>query len=217
MRRLDRCYQALGIGSEAAMQRFFESYPRPLHVIFNAGWNGYFAIPQLQFGADYRADFVVLSAHSGAWIATFIELESPQARLYLKDGTESRCLRTAIRQLKDWARWVETDRTRLVQALRRGIRLANAKGFEIEENPVAMGAGGLFDPETVILPEYGVVIGRSRELTKEENARRSLEHRGPLGIRIVTYDRVIETLQRDLRGFREARHARLAHLRRWKE
>jgi len=55
MRRLERCYQALRIGSEAAMQRFLESYPRPIHVIFNAGWNGYFAIPQLQFGADYRA------------------------------------------------------------------------------------------------------------------------------------------------------------------
>ena len=67
MRRFDRCYQALGSRSEAAMQRFFESYPRPLHVILYVGWNGYFAIPQLQFGADYRADFVVMSAHSGVY------------------------------------------------------------------------------------------------------------------------------------------------------
>jgi hypothetical protein len=211
LRRVDRFRQALRNGREAELQRFLESYPRPLHVVFNEGWNDYFAIPQFQFGPDYRADFVILSLHSGAWTACFIELKPPSARLYLRDGTESRALRTALRQIKDWSRWIEHDRSRLIDTFRRGVRLAREKGEAIPENPPGPGLGGLLDPGTVILTDYAIVIGRRATLSGVDNERRANELQWSRRVEIVTYDRLLSALERDLKAARELRQGKLKY------
>jgi hypothetical protein len=211
LRRVDRFRHALRNGREAELQRFLESCPRPLHVVFNEGWNDYLAIPQFQFGPDYRADFVILSLHSGAWNACFIELKSPSARLYLRDGTESRALRTALRQVKDWSRWIERDQSRLVEALHRGVRLAREKGESIPENPPGPGLGRLFDPGTVILTAYAIVIGRRATLSGVDNERRANELQWSRRVEIVTYDRLLSAFERDLKAARELRQGKLKY------
>jgi hypothetical protein len=213
LRKVDQFRQALRSGGEGELQRFLELCPRPLHVVFNEGWNDYFALPQFQFGPDYRADFVILSLHSGAWNACFIELKSPSARLYLRDGTESRALRTALRQVKDWSRWIERDQSRIIEALRRGVRLAREKGESIPENPPGPGLGGLLDLGTVIHTEYAIVIGRRTKLNDSDNERRVNELRWGRGVEIVTYDRLLLALERDLKGAREIRKGKLKYAR----
>jgi hypothetical protein len=211
LRKVDRFRQALKSEGEGELQRFLELCPRPLHVVFNEGWNDYFAIPQFQFGPDYRADFVILSLHSGAWNACFIELKSPSARLYLRDGTESRALRTALRQVKDWSRWIEREQSRMIEALRRGIRLAREKGESIPENPPGPGLGGLFDPGTVIHTDYAIVIGRRAILSGGDNERRANELQWSRRVEIVTYDRLLSALERDLKAARELRQLKLKY------
>jgi hypothetical protein len=43
-------------------------------------------------GGAYVVDFLILSAHSGAWHTVLIELESPTARPFTKSGNPSKAL-----------------------------------------------------------------------------------------------------------------------------
>ena len=44
---------------------------------FATSWNYAKAYSEIEFGSDYRADFLVLCADSGSWTAHVIELKSP--------------------------------------------------------------------------------------------------------------------------------------------
>src|SRR6266542_3348686 len=55
------------------------------------------------------------------------------------------------------------------------VRRAREKGEAIPENPPGPGLGGLFDPGTVILTGYAIVIGRRATLSGVDNERRANE------------------------------------------
>lgn len=200
--------RAIEQGGERPIHEFLKRNHRPLWVAFAHGWHHVIALPEFAFGNQYRADFLVLSAHSGAWHAEFVELESTAAKLYLRDGTESKTLKTALRQVKDWGIWIERNESLFRTDLRRALERAAESDHEIEADPVNFSTDRLLDPRTVVWKHYSVVIGRRSSLSATDQERRAHEYKH--GAQIVTYDRFLDIAARDGKAASELRQARRA-------
>lgn len=186
-------------GSERAVHEFLKRQPRPLCVAFAHGWNTILPLSEFCFGRDFRADFLIISAHSGGWHACFVELESPAARFYLKDGSESKVLKVALRQVKDWAIWLQQNGPQFRRELRDNLERAAKADPTIATNPTNLAGSHLLDPRTVIHNHFPVVIGRRDALRPQDQVRRA--HEG--AAEIVTYDRLLDIAARDDTGQRE--------------
>jgi hypothetical protein len=191
-------------GSERAVHAFLKRQPRPLCVAFARGWNKIVPLSEFCFGHDFRADFLIISAHSGAWHACFVELESPAARLYLRDGSESKVLKVALRQVKDWDIWLRQNNPQYRRELRDNLERAAEVDPAINPNPTNLSADRLLDSRTVIFNHFAVVIGRRDTLGSEDQVRRANEG----AAEIVTYDRLLDIAACDAAGERETRKAR---------
>lgn len=189
--------RALENGSERAIHTFLKQYQRPLWVAFAHGWNGILIVPEFRFGRNYRADFLVLSSHSGALHTTLLELEPPKARLYLRDGTESRELRTALRQVKDWFTWVSDYPGQFHREIAEEIERVARDDRRIPKYLLRFIRAELLDPRNVVLDHYAVLIGRRNSLSPADNQRRGNEAKWRVGIEIATYDRLIDIGLRD--------------------
>jgi hypothetical protein len=69
--------RAVKAGGEQSVLDFLKRFQRPLWVAFARGWNSIVLIPAFRCGNQYRSDFLLVNAMSGAIRATFIELEAP--------------------------------------------------------------------------------------------------------------------------------------------
>jgi hypothetical protein len=67
-------------------------------------------IPKQRLGAEYVPDFLVGDKDSMGVHWTAVELESPIARLFNKNGNPSQGLVQALRQIADWRTWLTNNR-----------------------------------------------------------------------------------------------------------
>lgn len=192
--------RAVGQGSERAVHNFLKRQPRPLCVVFARGWNKVLPLSEFCFGPD----FLIISAHSGAWHACFVELESPDGRLYLKDASESKVLKVALRQVKDWAIWLGQNGPQFRRELRDNLERLAETDEKIDPNPTNFSADRLLDPRTVIFNHFAVLIGRRNQLNPEDQVRRANES----AAEIVTYDRLLDIASCDDSGELEIRARR---------
>jgi hypothetical protein len=174
---------------------------------FNRAWNTHHVIPEFRVGTDFRSDFLILSAHSGAWIATFIELESHRVGLYRRDGVKTRSLSVAERQIAEWKHYVKrfesVMRHQLAAVLRRKRECAWCSVGERFKS----GADEITSPDTSVYYYYHVVIGRSSSLTEEEREYRAQDMSWG-GDVIATYDRFLAFARRWDQAESETRRAR---------
>lgn len=197
--------RAIAAGSERVIHAYLKRFQRPLWIAFAHGWNAILVAPEFRFGRDYRADFVVLSSLSGALHATLVELEAPGAALYLKDGTESKTLRTALRQVKDWSAWVTDHPEQFRRELTDEIERAAREDRRIPAYRHRFMRAELVDRRRVILDHYAIVVGRRDTLSPEDNQRRGNESKWSARVEIATYDRLLEIARQDSVQFRELR------------
>jgi hypothetical protein len=94
-----------GEPGEAAFQRLIERHPALLALTVSGGWSTY-VIPQARLGAEHVTDFLVLGINSVGpqWLT--IEIEAPRHKLLNKDGTLTKEVRHAIKQIEDWREWL---------------------------------------------------------------------------------------------------------------
>ena len=196
--------RAVKQGSERAVHAFLKRQPRPLCVAFARGWNKIVPLSEFCFGRDFRADFLIISAHSGAWHACFVELESPAARLYIRDGSESKVMKVALRQVKDWNIWLQQNGPQFRRELRDNLERAAESDPRIALDPTNLSGDRLLDPRTRIVNRFAVVIGRRDTLRPEDKVKRDHED----AAEIATYDRLLDIAARDAVGGREIRKAR---------
>ena len=106
--------------TERPMQAFFHLH-RHFLVEHLRGGHGRWAIPQQRLGCQHVTDFMIGAAHSfGAdWVA--VELESPRARLFTKEGNPTATLSHAVRQITDWRAWPRATYHMLPSLLRRAV------------------------------------------------------------------------------------------------
>lgn len=161
-----------------------------IHLVRNTlnvwSWNCVICKPEFKIGTKYVADFIVLSANSGCWNCVLIEMQSHRDRIFLKDGTASKGLREAHKQVQEWKMWIESHNTEFreyLAELAKGepAQCSNAMRHTRAETE-------LRDTKTAIFYLYKILIGRREFLDEEGNQRRNYFD----GIEIVTFDRLVD-------------------------
>lgn len=161
---------------ERPVQRWLTEYPWMLVGDLCGGCR--WVVPEKRLGSHFRADFLVakLDSLGAKWV--LVELESPKAPLFTKDGRESRQLAKGISQILEWRRWLDDNR---IYARRRG-----QSGLGLKD--ITGDSPGL------------LLIGREDDRTadnRDQLKQLSFNHR----IEIQSYDRLIREARHRI-GFR---------------
>jgi len=192
-------------GGEREVHNFLKKHKDIIIKSFNIAWNYYICVSEFQFGNEYRADFLILSAHSGYWNAIFIELKPIDGRLYNKDGTQSKHLREAWKQIEDWEEWIRINEPTLRQEFAKILRKDKAPAIWPYPIPnyskgYSSGAKEIADMASNVHYFYHIVIGRRNKLTEEEQKRRAVSDIQWGGPTIATYDRLLEMARRNFQN-----------------
>jgi hypothetical protein len=178
---------------ERSVHAFLKKHDYLVGMTFHSNTHPNGVVSEFELGAEFRCDFLVLSCCSAWWSVDFVELESPNARLYLKDGTSSKCLRIAARQIRDWKRWTRENeaylRTRL-SSLFEKIRLPASGALSVPD-----AATEIRDPRCILSSAFHIVIGRRQALSSAEQQARVQDSLNT-GVAIATYDRLVEAASR---------------------
>lgn len=196
-RYLPGLLRAIETGGERAVHSHLKRFQRPLWVAFAHGWNAIMVAPEFRFGRRYRADFLVLSSHSGALHASMIEWEPPSSLLYTRRGSESRRLTGALRQVKDWNAWVDDYPEQFRREVADEIERTAKQDRRVPRYRHDSLRSDLLDGRTALLSHFAIVIGRRATLTAEDARRRGGESRWRRGVEIATYDRFLDIGERD--------------------
>lgn len=185
---------------ERVMHKFLKENNDLVTMSFNRAWNFYTCVPEFELGSEYRADFLILSAHSVHWHAIFIELKDYGVRLYNKDGTPTKPLRQAQKQINDWREWVRVNQPYLRQRFAQILEKEDAPAIWPHTIPnyqqgYSSGASEIGDINSLVENYFHIVIGRSSSLTPEERKRRSNDCTWG-GPEIATYDRFLPLAKR---------------------
>lgn len=176
---------------EQEVTAFLRKYPRALYWTFcSPGGHDCYAFGEFPLGSQYKTDFILLNSYSGAWEAYFIELEPVDDPVFTKNRTPTKRVTTAIRQVDDWRDYVSRNldylRSEFVRWAKSRDLLAYSSGLE----PSNYSGDKLADPQTVILTNFIIIVGRSSRLTKEQRSLVGRVSNGH-GCSIVTYDRIL--------------------------
>ncbi len=186
---------------ERHIHAFLKRNPQLIVTAFNWGWNHVFLVPEFQLGTKLRTDFVLFGGYSGGWNVRFIELEPVGARLYLKDGTPSKELRVALRQISDWREYARMHEAHLRDELSHAMVSKNV--YMVRHKAVnRFLENHIRDPREIIHWYAHIVIGRRAKLTEDEQRRRA---RGIdfVDADIATYDRIVDAAEKLDAGHRD--------------
>jgi hypothetical protein len=122
-----------------------------------------------RLGSQYVPDFLLAEMSSAGITWVLVEIERSDDRLTTKSGEFTKCVRTALQQIRDWRRWLTPNKDYAIRSLT---------------------DGGLGLGEVEMLPKGLVVVGRRAQVDDRFNQLRS-DTRNE-GIEICTYDRILE-------------------------
>lgn len=161
-----------------------------IHLVRNTlnvwSWNCVICKPEFKIGTKFIADFIVLSANSGCWNCVLIEMQSHRDGIFLKDGTASRGLREAQKQVQEWEMWIEDHNMEFREYLAELAKDEPAQCSNAMRHTRA--ETELKDSMTAIQYKYKILIGRREFFDEEGNRRRNFFK----GIEIVTFDRLLD-------------------------
>ena len=155
-----------------------------------------FVVSQFSIGDQYKADFVVASAFSGGWEIHFIELEPPSLSPFNKKGNLSSRLVHAAGQIRCWKEFESRHdkRPALVSQLRDAIVKKDLTWHDGRE-PTDSSGQNIMWPESMLLMEYHVIMGRRSHLSAEL-VRRKAGLIKTDGYELITYDRLLELFEK---------------------
>jgi hypothetical protein len=180
-----------GSSSEREVQTFLKVHPFIVRNALNAhAWNSVHLKAEFPLGGKYFADFLILSADSGAWHAILIELESPVARPFNQNGTPSQALNKGLAQLDEWKIWIEKNDASFRETLSSLVKAESVPSRCSRDHQYA--DAEIRDPHTVIHTSYVVVVGRRRSYS-DSNAQARRGEYWDRGHEIASYDRLLDT------------------------
>lgn len=156
---------------ERPLQKTLEKHPEILAYLVS-GHHGIYVIPQAALGKEYIPDFLIAAETSAGLWWTLVELESPNAALYIADGQHSKQLRKGIKQITDWREWLADN--------------SDYARRSIQEN--GLGLPG------IRADARGLVIISRESMSKITDALR-LRELGERNIEIRTYDWLVRASQ----------------------
>lgn len=193
--------------NERKIQPFLKEHPILVRNTFNVwAWNHAEALPEFALGAEGKVDFLVLSADSGSWHAVFVELKSPKARFFTKNGVPGKDLNLALSQLDKRERWVRRYENVFRGALSDHLQKIDAPARCSNAAIHQKASTEILDPRVVIDFSYVAVLGRRNELTEDDRYRRtSIRERKT----VATYDRLLDVAKKIDRAESELAEAQL--------
>jgi len=165
-------------------------------AFMSCGGHSDYVIPEFAIGTRFRSDFVIMQSYSGGWNVEFVELEPVSIPLFNQDGTPSKRLRGALKQVDDWKRFTESDNSTLRSQLAHAAKTRDlfCPKFNLGEEPNSFSNHKLRDPHTYIQFGFNIVIGRRSELSETgdyiRNSYPSLHN-----VQICTYDRFVQVAE----------------------
>ncbi len=176
---------------EREIHAFLKSRPYLVRNAFNAwAWNHVEVFPEYQLNNEYRIDFLILSADSGQWHVSIVELKSPFLKPFTKGGLYSKYLNEGIKQLEERIKWLHLNQNRFRQQLSKHFRKNNSIAHCSNADDHIYASTEILDPRTCISFQYFIVIGRRNMISHELQSRRHLA--ASEKIEIATYDRMID-------------------------
>lgn len=165
---------------EEEVQGFFERYPHALPGLgnYHHGPMGRIIVTKMPLGTDFVTDFAFVTADSQSIEMVCVEIEAPQKRIFLRDGSFSRDYLNAKQQLADWNFWAQNHLRDVMD---------------------------LFGPLGRYLPHYRphvslqsiLVMGRRSHIrTRKQQERWSAEAAlRAISMDTMTYDRVVDDIR----------------------
>lgn len=186
---------------ERRIARYLAKNPKLVLYTFSTGNNTHLIRHEFPFGNKFRADFCVVSGHSGGWEVHLIELEPVGQKLFLKSGEDFQALRKARYQIECWHKWIKDNphafRNQLADDAKNGK--LHDPDFAPEDDEYYR--DWILDPDYSFRVDYHIVLGRRDSLKGDDKRRRSYYYDFNQ-CSIATYDRFLETAQnfdKDLR------------------
>jgi hypothetical protein len=93
---------------EKPIQKLFAERPQLLAAVLG-GWSR-FCLPQVRFGAQYVADFLIATVDSLGVRWVLVELETPRTSVTLRgNGELDKHAREGVRQVQNWREWLKSN------------------------------------------------------------------------------------------------------------
>lgn len=151
---------------EGDMQRFLEAHPRILIQHLTAERRSW-VIPKKRLGTEHETDFLIAQKTSDGYVWYAVELERPQAKMFIKNGDPSAPLNHALRQVNDWRDWL-------------------SRNLDYATRPRHRSGHNLIDIHSEL--EGMVIIGRDADLDRRVTAPRRQRLERNHRVKIETYD-----------------------------
>jgi hypothetical protein len=143
---------------------------------YNFGHHDAYLFREFQLPPNYLVDFLLVGKSSDGFQFIFIEFESPNKEITLKDGSLGNGFRKGIKQIEDWDLWLESNFFSLKQV------------FKKYQNPNKELPSEFYELDKTRI-HYLVVAGKR---THFNNNTYRIKRKGINNIRIKHYDNIID-------------------------
>lgn len=76
---------------------------------YDFGHHDAYLFREFELPPNFKVDFLLVGKNSGGYEFLFIEFESPNKEITLKDGSLGNGFRKGIRQIEDWDSWLDSN------------------------------------------------------------------------------------------------------------
>lgn len=177
---------------ERGIARYLAKNPKLVLYTFNTGNNTHLVRHEFPLGNKFRADFCVVSGHSGGWEVHLIELEPVGLNLFLRSGEDSKALRKARHQIECWHKWIRENPHTFREQLADDAKNGKLHDPDFKPEDDEHYRNRLLDCDYSFRVEYHIVMGRRNSLKGDDKRRRSYYYDFNQ-CSISTYDRFLKT------------------------
>ena len=155
--------------------------PASIFESYDFGHHEAFIAPKQALGAEYRVDYMLVGRNSIGHQIVLIEFEDVNVDYKIKSANiESDSVRKGIAQIKDWKRWIDSNREYFMNS----CGLSN-----ISRNIPTWGIN------------YCLVVGRRSRMDDISNQMRGQSQYEMPALKIMTYDRLVDNVRMLGNGF----------------
>lgn len=182
--------QLLEVLNQATKENDVQSYikssekwfiPASLFKDYDFGHHEAFLLPEKSLGAEYRVDYLLIGKNSGGYHFVFVEFEDVNVPYkLLRSNEESSPVRKGLVQINDWKRWMDKNKEYFLSNLGLPFKVFNISSWSIH---------------------YCLVVSRREKMDDIAREMREQKAFDIPGLRIVSYDRLVDNVRRLTNGF----------------
>lgn len=128
---------------------------------------------------DYIVDFLLVGKSSGGYEFIFIEFESPNKEITLKDGSLGNGFRKGVKQIEDWDSWLDSNFSSLKNLFKR------------YQNPSKELPSEFYELDKTRI-HYLVIAGQRKHFSEKTY---KVKRKGINDVRIKHYDNILDEIE----------------------